>query len=444
MLEKKRFIMNFGWLMIAKVGQMTIQFLLGIFVARYLGPNDYGDINYTAAYVTVFTVIVLFGTNSVGVDEFVSSIDNREETGKKVGSLIFARFIIGIFSTLVVAGIVWGANHNSSKILFIAVLQSIALIFNCIDTINYWFQAKQELKCAAFVQLSAYAIFAVYKASILILKKNIYWFAFSNSVDAVALAVLYLIAYKKNQGPVLSIDFDYIKSHTKRSWHFIFAGIMTVLYTQTDKIMLGTMCNSEAVGLYSAVIVICNLWCIVINGILDVMRPEIMKESNAGNYQNYIRRITQTSSIIVYLNIFCAIIITIFAELVLMILYGKTYLPAAMTLRLAVWYTGFSNIGSVLHIFLVCERKEKYVEIFCFSGAVANILLNALLIPKWGITGAAMATLATQALVNVALPGIIEDTRNFFLIYIKSFGEVKNIKVFFELIRRKQHRKFKG
>lgn len=444
MLEKKRFIENFGWLMIAKLGQMVIQFLLGIFVARYLGPSGYGNINYTAAYVTFFMTIVLFGTNSVGVDEFVYSIDNRGETGKKVGSLIFARFILGFFSTLLVMGIVWIVNHNSTEILLIATLQSIALVFNCMDTINYWLQAKQELKHAAFVQLGAYAIFAVYKALILVLKKNIYWFAFSNSIDAVALAILYWVAYKKNQGPALTVDFNFIKNHTKRSWHFIIAGIMTVLYTQTDKIMLGTMCDSEAVGLYSAVIVICNLWCIVINGILDVMRPEIMKENNAGNHQNYLRRITQTSSIIIYLNIFCAIVITFFAELVLIILYGKTYLPAAMTLRLAVWYTGFSNIGSVLHIFLVCERKEKYVEVFCFSGAVVNVILNAVLISRWGITGAAVATLLTQALVNVVLPGIIKDTRKFFWIYIKSFQEIKNVKVLFEQIKRKLYGKFRG
>lgn len=422
-----KFFKNFSWLFSAKIFQMLIQLFLGIFVARYLGPDNYGSINYVASFVSFFTAVTLVGVNSVGVDEFVESKDNQIVLGKKIGSIIFARFIIGFFSSLLVVISICLINGNSDGVIFIAVLQSLALLFICLDTFNYWFQARQELKYPAIVQLITYAIVALYKIILLMTNKSIYWFAFSNSVDVMILAILYILVYKKEGGPKLSIDLRFLKLYLKRSYHFIIAGIMAIIYTQIDKVMLGSMVNTTAVGLYSAVIVICNMWTIVVNSILDIARPIIMNAKNINNEFLYRKRLTQTISVLLYMGLICGTVISFSAEFVLWVLYGKSFVIANSALKLAVWFTCFANIGSVLHIYFVCERREHYVDKFCIGGAIVNVLLNLILIPKLGIMGAAIATLITQIFTNVILTIFIRDTRLFFKCFLLAFIEVKSI-----------------
>ena len=109
--------------------------------------------------------------------------------------------------------------------------------------------------------------------------------------------------------------------------------------------------------------------------------------------------------------------ITLFARPIIQILYGSAYLGAVPSLALIVWYTSFSYFGSINNLYMVAEGKARWVQVTTLSGALTNIVLNALLIPRFEIVGAAAASLLTQIITNFLLLLIIPPLRDaFFLI----------------------------
>jgi O-antigen/teichoic acid export membrane protein len=76
-----------------------------------------------------------------------------------------------------------------------------------------------------------------------------------------------------------------------------------------------------------------------------------------------------------------------------------------------VWYSGIASLGSLTQVYLATENKNKYVNYFAVAGLVTDVVLNALLIPRFGIEGAAVATLATYCVIHIVMPLVIRDTR---------------------------------
>ena len=102
---------------------------------------------------------------------------------------------------------------------------------------------------------------------------------------------------------------------------------------------------------------------------------------------------------------------TVFARPIITILYGDGYLPAIPALQIIVWYTTFSFLGTVRNIWMLAEKKQKYLWMVNMSGAFGNVLLNAIFIPLWGILGAAFASLMTQIFTNIIVGFIIKPIR---------------------------------
>ena len=137
------------------------------------------------------------------------------------------------------------------------------------------------------------------------------------------------------------------------------------------------------------------------------MRPSIFADKKVGNTEGYERGIARTYCIIIYLALFQSIAMTIFARLIISLLYGESYSPSVSALQIVVWYTTFSYMGSVRNVWILGESKQKYLWILNLGGAVVNIGLNALLIPIWGINGAAFASLITQFFTNIIMNVIV-------------------------------------
>ena len=104
-------------------------------------------------------------------------------------------------------------------------------------------------------------------------------------------------------------------------------------------------------------------------------------------------------------------IICIFAEPVVSILYGEAYLPAVKPLRIITWYTAFSYLGVARNTWIVCEEKQRYLSAVYVASAVVNVALNALLIPKMGASGAALASVAAQIMTVTLAPLFIKALR---------------------------------
>jgi O-antigen/teichoic acid export membrane protein len=409
---------NASWIIAGKVFQTILVFVTSVFTTRYLGPSNYGIINYVTAYVSFFAPVCTLGINMILVKDL---LEFPEEQGASIGTTCLLRIIASFLSTLFIVGVVAIVDMGEKTTIVVSLLCSLSLVFQAFDTINYWFQSRYNSKITAIVTLVAYIITTIYKIVLLVLQKSVIWFAFASSVDYICLAIFLLLAYQKKEGPKLRFSIEKGKKLLKQSYHYVLSGVMVAIYSQTDKLMLKQMMDETEVGYYSLAASINGIWVFVLQAIIDSMVPTIMRLYQEEKREQFERKNKQLYAIIIYFSIFVAIGFVILGKPFILFVYGEEYIPAASILNIISWGTLFSYLGVARNAWLVCQNKQKYLKYMYFCSAIANVVLNILLIPIVGGRGAAIASVITQMSTSIILPLIIKEMRPNAKLMIESF-----------------------
>jgi O-antigen/teichoic acid export membrane protein len=201
---------------------------------------------------------------------------------------------------------------------------------------------------------------------------------------------------------------------------------MITVFAQTDKIMLKLMVGNSATGVYSAANTSALMVSFVFAAIINSVRPEIYKNRKVSQ-EKYEKSLAELYSVIIYASIFVCIAMSMFAPLIINIMYGAEFSSAVGVLRIAVWMTVFSYLGSVRDIWVLAENKQKYLWFIYFLSAILNVALNFLLIPTMKESGAALASVATQIFANFVIGFILKPFYKNNVIMIKSLNP-KHIK----------------
>ena len=405
---RNKAVKNSGWLVGSKIGQMVISLLVSLITARYLGPSNYGLINYGTSFTAFFTSFCTLGINSLLVKEFV---DHPEQEGQIIGTSLVLKGIASLLSALTIVAVVSVLDHDEPATIAVVALCSLGLLFAVFNSFTYWFHRHLKSKFAAIATFIAYSVTAVYRIVMVVLGQSVYWFALVSAVDHAVLAILLFAFYKKESGQRLGFSWSYGKELLSRSKHFILSGLMVAIYGQTDKLMLKQMLDVTATGYYATATTINNLWCFVLTAIVDSLNPAIMEAHKAGNEELFKRKNRQLYALVFYISMVVALGFNIFAELIVLILYGRAYLPAAGPLRIISWYTAFSYLGVARNSWLVSKNKQRHMIKLYLGAAIVNVVLNLMLIPVCGATGAAIASLIAQIMTGIVMPFFIKELR---------------------------------
>ena len=403
----KRAAKNAGWLIAGKVIHMGLAFLVNLLTARYLGPSNYGLINYAALYTAFFTSLANLGLSSILVKDFV---ENPQEAGTAVGTSIVLRLLSSTLSAVTIVAIVFFVDAGEHLTLTVVALYSFSLVFQAFDTIRYWFQSRLESKYATIATSIGYAIVSAYKIMLLVLGKDVRWFAISNTIDYAVAALVFLLLYKWRDGPRLRVSFAKAVRLLRESKSFILCSLMVAVYNCTDRFMLKHMLSEAEVGYYAIATSLASVWTFILAAIIDSVFPGIMRayQSDKEQFTQHNRKLY---ALIFYLSISVSAAITLLAHPAVRILYGVAYLPAVLPMEVITWYTAFSYLGVARNAWVVCESKQKYLTPLYVGSALINVVLNYLLIPRWGAAGAAAASLMTQISTTFVFPLIIKPLR---------------------------------
>lgn len=407
MKTKNIVLTNASWIIGARLAQAIINLIINMLTARYLGPSNYGVVNYAASIVAFFVPIMQLGITNILVQEL---IEHKENEGEILGTAI----VLNVLSAICCVGGVTAfsviANYGETETIIVCVLYSILLIFQASEVALYWFQAHLLSKYSSIVTLIAFIIVAIYKSFLLITSKGIYWFSVSYALDYLILTVGLLLVYFRLGGQ----RFRFSRTTAMRMFHrgkyYIISSMMVTIFAQTDKVMLKLMIDSTSVGYYSAAVTCAGMTGFVFAAIIDSFRPTIFEAQKISkDYFEY--RMIQLYSLITFLSLAQSVFMTAFARIIISILYGLSYQPAISALTIVVWYTTFSYYGAVRNIWILAEEKQRYLWPINLSGALVNIALNAVFIPLWKINGAAVASLLTQLFTNVLIGYVIRPIK---------------------------------
>lgn len=413
--EGKKFAKNISWLLGGKIINMLLQFFVSLATARYLGPFNYGTINYVAAYVSFFSSIASLGLAVIVIKEIAT---DKYDNNEVIWTSIWMRFGTAILSTLSIVALMFITNQDDPLIVQIAILESLSIIFSSFDTINYYFQAKLLSKWTSIAGVLAYMGMSVYRIFLLAKGADIVWFAFSTSTDMIFLTAFLMIFYVRIEGFRPKFNWSLGKGLLKQSYHYLIAGLITILYAQVDRVMLGNMLDKTSVGYYSAALTISHLWSMIPTSLIQSLSPVLYAAAKESR-ELYLRRLRQSYAALFWLNAGYSLFVCIFAYWVILLLYGKDYLEATNALRIVVWYYGLSTMATLNQVYLANDGKNKYINSFCLAGLITDVILNAILIPTMGINGAAIATLITHLVIQIGMPYMFKDTREIAICIIK-------------------------
>lgn len=406
-LTKNRVARNAGWLIGGNIIYKLIAFIVGIWTARYLGPSNYGLITYASAYTTFFFSLCTLGINSILVKNFV---DYPEEEGITLGTSLALQGVSSLLSIGMICLIVFFVDYGDAITLTVVFLCSLGLFFQMMQSIQYWFQAKLESKYVAIATTTAYIITSLYKVVLLISGADVVWFAIATSVDYLTASAIMFVAYKAKNGPKLGFSKLKAVQLIKDSYHFIFSGLMISIYGATDRLMLKHMIDESAVGYYGTAQSLCDSWTFILAAIITSLTPVIIDKHNTDMF-SYEKTNKKLYAIVFYCSAIVGLLITFLAEPIIKILYGQSYIPSIQPLRILTWYSGFSYLGVARDAWVICENNQKYLPYLYMCSAILNVILNALMIPSMGASGAALATLITQFGTVFIFPVFIKNMR---------------------------------
>lgn len=400
-------IKNASWIIVCRIVQSLVALLIGMISARYLGPSNFGLLNYASSVVAFVVPLAQLGLRNVLVEEIIS---HPEREGKTLGTSLLMSVISSVFCMIGCAAFVSIANAGERDTLIVCVLYSISLVFQMTEMIQYWYQAKLFSKYTSITSLVAYTVVALYKVFLLITGKSIYWFAVSYAIDFFIISGVLIFLYHKLGNQKLSFSFSLGKQLFARSRYYIVSSMMVTVFSQTDKIMIKMMLGNAENGYYSTAIACAGMTGFVFSAMIDSLRPVIF-ESKKVNQKQFEKNMSLLYSIIIYMGLMQSVVLTIFAKLIVSILYGEAYMAAVPLLQIITWYSAFAYMGSVRNIWMLAEEKQKYLWIINLSGAVLNVVGNFVLIPVHGAAGAAAASVATQFFTNFILCIIMKPIR---------------------------------
>lgn len=422
---------NAAWIIVCRIIQAVLSLFVGMWTARYLGPSNYGLINYASSLAAFVAPIAYLGINEVLVLEIINKPDKDGET---VGTAMCISLFMAIICMIGIMIFVNVTSPNELETKIVCGFYNFILVIRAFQIVQYWFQAKLLSKYTSISSIVVYILISVFKIYLLASGKNILWFVACCLLDEALIIVATLILYHKLAGGKLTFSKATAIHLVSKSKCFIIPNLMITIFAQTDRIMLKLMIDNAAAGIYSAAFTCANMSSFVFVAIIDSFRPSIFSY-HKNDKHIYELRVKQLYSIVIYLSILQCVGIMILAQPMIFILYGNEYAASIGVLQVLVWYTLFSYVGAVRNIWVIAENKQKYLWLINVIGAIMNVIMNYTLIPQYGAFGAAIASLMTQFTTNVIMCIILKPYRY----SVKLMAESLNPKFLFALVNERKN-----
>lgn len=416
--ELRKIIGNIGWLFGDRILRMGAGLIVGAWIARYLGPQQFGLFQYAAAYVALFTIISSLGLDQLVVRDIVRAPDCKDET---LGTTLALRIVGGVGTVVMTAVTVFALNRDSQLTIILGTIMAIATIFNAFNAIEFWFQAQVKSKYTVIAKNTAFLFVTLLRVILIQQQAPLIAFAWAMVVESVLGAIGLIIAYKAKGQNFLQwrVSWQRAKTLLLESWPLILSGFAIMVYVRIDQIMLGQLIGEKSVGFYSVAAKLAELWYFIASAIVGSVTPSILKareESQTLYYQKF----QKLFNIMAIVTFGLAIVMIFLSKPLIMLLFGQEYTPASSILSIYIWSAVFGFFGWGKSIWIIAEGYTTYALITTCLGAVMNIALNFWLIPAYGGNGAAIATVISYAFTDYVLCFIYPPARQLAWIMTKA------------------------
>jgi O-antigen/teichoic acid export membrane protein len=400
---------NASWLAMAQAVRMVVGLLVGVYVARHLGPAAFGVLNYSISFVFLFSALSRLGLDNLVVRDLVACPEREAET---ISAALTLRLTGGTLALGLIAAAAWSLETDPVTRLAILIIAS-GLILQSLEVTALWFYAKTFSRPVVVARLLALALISALRIAFILLDKPVLWFAVPVALDAALAAVLMLAFYSRDSSaPPLRLPAPLGRTAAllKEGWPLALSMVLIETQLRIGQVMLGAMLGPRQVGWYAAATRPSQMLYVIPTLLATATFPSIV-HARATSQAVYDRHMQAFYDLMLWLGIAVALPGSFLAGPVIQVLYGDAYGPAATILRIHIWSFAFLCVGTTRSRWLFAEGLTRFILPTALVAVATNIGCNALLIPTYGGAGAAWATLLAQLTSLLVISLVYPRTR---------------------------------
>jgi O-antigen/teichoic acid export membrane protein len=378
-----------------KILRLIAGLFVGAYVARYLGPTQYGVLNYSISLIALFGSVATLGLESIVVRELVT---NPEKRNSILGTALLLRLIAAVTVCVLVVAFVL-TTHHQQPLQLVLLVMCATILFETFQVIDYFFQAQVLSRYAVYSQMVALVCVSVFRVVLVSQDAPLQLFAFSYVLDPLIIGLGFLFFGVQK----LKIRFAALRWSTsdarmllRYSWPLIFTSLAITIYMRIDQIMIKWLMNDTANGIYGVAVRLAEMWNFIPVAISASVFPAILNARQSNN-ELYEKRLQQLYDLVVGVSLIVAVVMTFASPLVVNILFGEQYKEASTILAIYIWSGVFVFLGVANGKWIVAENLQVFKMYVIVISCLINIGLNFLLIPIYGLVGAAVSTLLSYA-----------------------------------------------
>ena len=381
---------------------------MGIYIARYLGPEQFGILSYVLAISAIAIAISRLGMDAVLVREVVG---NPQKQYIYMGTAFWLMAASALVCYLLVALSIWAINETDDVKIY-ALIATASTAFTSFLSIDYFFQSQLRAKYSTICKVAALATVSILKIALILSEASLLWFVIASVLDQALLAIfLTIVMYKSNSFEFIrKFEISAVAPMLRSAWPIVLSAIAGMILIRIDQVMIRYMLDLHQVGMYAAAVKVFEAW-VVLPYILSVSLLPAIVRLHAGDKSKYHIRMTQFFRLLIWMSIGAAVITSIFSQTIMVAAFGESYRDSATVVQIVMWATVFAAMGSLSARYYNVEHMEKKLLTRSIVAALLNIPLNFVLIPTLGIEGAAISTLICLFVINYAMDWFDKDLK---------------------------------
>ena len=421
-MTRIKYISNLNWSFFERIIHVVNVLIVGILLARYLGPEKLGVLTYVQSYITIFVFLVGLGLDNIAIREIVK---NPEKSGEIVGTS-FIMMLVMSFAVILIINITSQKFENSEEINLLIAILSLSVIGHVFTIFVSYARAKVNIKPISVTIILSEIILLITKLILIEAQAPLLYFVIIDVLNILIIGVCYAIIYRQSSDQYKSLSFSvsFAKKLLRDSWPLMLSSGMIVLYMRIDQIMIKEMLEFSELGKYAVSVRVSESWYFIPMVITSVFFPLLINAKKSGGVE-YKLQLERMFFVVLWIAVFAAIFVSYFSEEIIFNLFGKEFNGSQDVLIIQAFVGIFVSMGYVNGKWIIIENYTKLEMIRSLIGLILNIILNLLLIPVYGINGAAIATLITMLFTSNILFLFNRKTRDLFFLQNKSLFKFK-------------------
>jgi PST family polysaccharide transporter len=369
--------------------------LVGTLVARYLQPSAFGMLNIATAIYMLFNTASNLGLDYLVVRDVVLHPEGNHEV---LGTAFWLKAIASVITTLAAVVFTWATHRADHVLILMVALLSVAAITQAFDVIDYFFQAKTLSRRTVIPKLFMFVVVNGLRLAGVFRHASVLFFVIIAAAEIVLGEVALLVSYRyfPHGLPPWKLSRKRARKLLRDGLPLVVASLLVMIYMRTDQILLAHYLGDRSVGLYSAAVRLSEVWYAIPVLICNSVMPKLLP-SFVSNRPLYYARLQVVYNLMVLVSVILALGTLLVGHSVVGMLFGAAYGQSAPILSIHIWTGVFVFVGVLGGQQMVHEGLTIIEMRRALLGAVINVVLNILLIPRFGIAGSAYATLMAQA-----------------------------------------------